>query len=92
MPWSCSLTHVVSETGDHEVLKLAFKPNRSVAVFSCPPCILSKGANSKPAIRRAKMGQRRGQGSTAEENADDGRASMPNTAGTSTEILLRGMS
>ena len=87
-----ALTHVVSETGDHEVLKLAFKPNRSVAVFSCPPCILSKGANSKPAIRRAKMGQRRGQGSTAEENADDGRASMPNTAGTSTEILLRGMS
>ena len=26
----------------------------------------------------------------AEENADDGRASMPNTAGTSTELLLRG--
>ncbi|CAE7541503.1 unnamed protein product [Symbiodinium sp. CCMP2592] len=86
-----ALTGVASETGDFEVLKLAFKPNRSVAVFSCPPSILSKGANSKPAIRRAKMGQRRGQGSTAEENADEGRASMPNTAGTSTEILLRGM-
>ena len=72
-----ALTGLASESGDFEVLKLAFKPNRSVAVFSCPPCILSKGANSKPAIRRAKMGQRRGQGSTAEENADDGRASMP---------------
>ena len=87
-----ALTGVASESGEHEVLKLAFKPNRSVAVFSCPPCILSKGANSKPAIRRAKMGQRRGQGSTATEDADDGRASMPNTAGTSTEILLRGSS
>ena len=85
-----ALTSVASESGEHEVLKLAFKPNWSVAVFSCPPGILSKGANSKPAIRRAKMGQRRGQGSTADENADDGRASMPNTAGTSTEILLRG--
>ena len=85
-----ALTGVASESGEHEVLKLAFKPNRSVAVFSCPPCILSKGANSKPAIRRAKMGQRRGQGLTAAENADEGRASMPNTAGTSTEILLRG--
>ena len=85
-----ALTGLASESGDFEVLKLAFKPNRSVAVFSCPPCILSKGANSKPAIRRAKMGQRRGQGSMAEENADDGRASMPNTAGTSTELLLRG--
>ena len=80
-----ALTGVASERGEHEVLKLAFKPNRSVAVFSCPPCILSKGANSKPAIRRAKMGQRRGQGSTAAEDADDGRASMPNTAGTSTQ-------
>jgi len=87
-----ALTGLASESGDFEVLKLAFKPNRSVAVFSCPPCILSKGANTKPAIRRAKMGQRRGQGSMAEENSDDGRASMPNTAGTSTELLLRGMS
>ncbi|CAE7693654.1 unnamed protein product [Symbiodinium microadriaticum] len=85
-----ALTGVASETGDHEVLKVAFKPNQSVAVFSCPPCILSKGANSKPAIRRARMGQRRGQRSTAAGDADEGRASMPNTAGASTEILLRG--
>ena len=86
-----ALTDVTSETGDCEVLKIAFKPNRPVAVFSCPPCILSKGANSKPTTRRAKMGRRRGQASTEEENADDGRASMPNTAGTSTEMLLRGI-
>ncbi|CAE7895168.1 unnamed protein product [Symbiodinium microadriaticum] len=86
-----ALTDVTTETGDCEVLKIAFKPNRPVAVFSCPPCILSKGANSKPTTRRAKMGRRRGQASTEEETADDGRASMPNTAGTSTEMLLRGI-
>ena len=86
-----ALTDVTTETGDCEVLKIAFNPNRPVAVFSCPPCILSKGANSKPTTRRAKMGRRRGQASTEEETADDGRASMPNTAGTSTEMLLRGI-
>ena len=83
------LTNVVSESGDCEVLKLAFKPNLSVAVFSSPPCILSKGANSKPDPRRGKKCRSRGQRARVEESADDGRASMPNTAGTSTEILLR---
>ncbi|CAE7541378.1 unnamed protein product [Symbiodinium sp. CCMP2592] len=48
------LTNVEVESGDCEVLKLAFKPNLPVAVFSCPPCILSKGANRKPATRRGK--------------------------------------
>ena len=83
------LTSVEPESGDCEVLKLAFKPNLPVAVFSCPPCILSKGANSKPDPRRGKKCRRRGQRAKGEESADDGRASMPNTAGTSTEILLR---
>ena len=85
-----ALTSVEPESGDCEVLKLAFKPNLPVAVFSCPPCILSKGANSKPDPRRGKKCRRRGQRAKGEESADDGRASMPNTAGTSTEILLRG--
>ncbi|CAE7190860.1 unnamed protein product, partial [Symbiodinium sp. CCMP2456] len=84
------LTNVVSESGDCQVLKLAFKPNLSVAVFSSPPCILSKGANSKPDPRRGKKCRSRGQRAKVEESADDGRASMPKTAGTSTEILLRG--
>ena len=85
-----ALTSVESESGDCEVLKLAFKPNLSVAVFSSPPCILSKGANSKPDPRRGKKCRSRGQRAKGEETADDGRASVPNTAGTSTEILLRG--
>ena len=85
-----AVTSVESKSGDCEVLKLAFKPNLSVAVFSCPPCILSKGANSKPDPRRGKKCRSRGQQAKVEESADDGRASVPNTAGTSTEILLRG--
>eukprot|EP00439_Symbiodinium_sp_Y106_P052953 s630_g7.t1 len=90
-----ALTNVIiseSETADddYEVLKLTFKPNLSVAVFSHPPCILSKGAAMKPSIRRGKMWKRlRGGQGKGEETLDDGRASMPNTAGTSTEMLLR---
>ncbi|CAE7228975.1 unnamed protein product [Symbiodinium sp. CCMP2456] len=61
-----ALTSVESECGDFEVLKLTFKPNLSVKVFSCPPCILSRGASMKPS-RRGKMCERlRGRPSTTE--------------------------
>ena len=79
-----ALTSVDVQPVECDVLKLAFRPNMAVAVFSCPPCILSKGSKTKPKTRRGKMCQRRVQGSPEEELGEesaDGGASMPNTAG-----------
>ena len=78
-----ALTSVDVQPVECDVLKLAFRPNMAVAVFSCPPCILSKGSLTKPKIRRRKMCRRRGQGSPEDlgEESADGGASMPNTAG-----------
>lgn len=61
-----------------DVLKVVFEPDLPVAVFSCPPRILSKGQRIKPKVRRARMCYR-GQAST--DRTGDGGVSVPMTAG-----------
>ena len=72
-----ALTSVESKHLDCEVLKLVFEPDLPIAVFSCPPCIVSK-CQRKPSIRRGGMSQR-GQG--VPDTTGDGRVSIPITAG-----------
>ena len=52
-----ALTSVESWSADCEVLKIVFEPDLPVAVFSCPPCILSKGDKKLPK-RRGRVSQR----------------------------------
>ena len=52
---AAALTSVTTFPVDCEVLKLVFQPDLPVAVFACPPCILSKGHKKKPVTRRAGM-------------------------------------
>ncbi|CAE7206797.1 unnamed protein product [Symbiodinium natans] len=76
-----TLTSVAIRSLECEVLKITFEPHLPVAVFSCPPCILSLGHKPKPPIRRGwekKRGQGQGQG--VDESMDGG-ASIPMTAG-----------
>ena len=76
-----ALTSVAVRSLECEVLKVAFNPDLPVAVFSCPPCILSLGHKRKPPARRGwekKRGQGQGQG--VDESMDGG-ASIPMTAG-----------
>ena len=53
-----ALTSVEPKSVECEVLKIVFEPDLPVAVFSCPPCILSKGHKKKPPTRRGGMCQR----------------------------------
>ena len=69
-----ALTSVHAEPHECEVLKVVFEPDLPVAVFSCPPCILSKGQAKKPPRRGGMC--RRGQ---VDQTADGG-ASIPDTA------------
>ena len=69
-----ALTGIHTEPSACEVLKVVFEPDLPVAVFSLPPCILSKGQSKKP-TRRSGM-CRRGQ---VDQTADGG-ASIPDTA------------
>ena len=62
-----------------EVLKVAFEPDLPVAVFSCPPCILSLGHKRKTKIRRGWGRQKRIQG--MEDESMNGAASVLMTAG-----------
>ena len=71
------LTSVESRALDCDVLKISFEPDQPIAVFSCPPCILSK-CHKKPSFRRGGM-SRRSQG--VPDQTEDGRASIPITAG-----------
>ena len=71
-----ALTSVESWSVDCEVLKIAFEPDLPVAVFSCPPCILSKGHKKLPK-RRGRMCQR-GKGAP---NTTSDAASVPVTLG-----------
>ena len=70
-----ALTGIHTEPSECEVLKVVFEPDLPVAVFSCPPCILSKGQTKKPP-RRGGMCRR---GQAADQTADGG-ASIPDTA------------
>ena len=73
-----ALTTVKLLLTDCEVLKIVFEPDLPVAVFSRPPCILSKGHKKKPPIRRRGFCPRTK--GTMDETAD-GRVSIPITAG-----------
>ena len=73
-----ALTGVNIFSVDCEVLKLVFEPDLPVAVFSCPPCILSKGHKKKPPTRRAGMSTKVTR--TLDQAPDDG-VSIPITAG-----------
>lgn len=65
-----------------QVLKITFKPDKPVAVFTPPPKILSKGhASSKMPIRRGGM-NRRGQPG----GSGDAHGSIPDTAGTDAQL------
>ena len=72
-----ALTNVERKAVDCEVLKIVFEPDLPVAVFSCPPCILSKGYKKKPPVRRGGMCQR-GKGMHSQTK---GGTSIPVTAG-----------
>ena len=71
-----ALTSVEPQAMECKVLKIVFKPDLPVAVFSSPSCILSKGHKKKPQVRRSGMGGR-GKGSA---DPMDGGASIPDTA------------
>ena len=73
---AAALTSVSTFPVDCEVLKLVFELDLPVAVFCCPPCILSKGHKKKPVTRRAGMCPKRKE--TADQTADDG-VSIPIT-------------
>ena len=77
-----ALTSVAIRTLECEVLKVAFNPDLPVAVFSCPPCILSLGHKRKPPARRGWEKKRgHGQGQRVPDESMDGGASIPMTAG-----------
>ena len=71
-----ALTRVEPQAMECKVLKIVFKPDLPVAVFSSPSCILSKGHKKKSQVRRSGMGGR-GKDSA---NPMDGGASIPDTA------------
>ena len=73
------LTRKVPWSAEFEVLKIIFQPDLPVAVFSCPPCILSKG-HKKKTTRRGGMRHAKGSGATEDQTAD-GHCSIPNTRG-----------
>ena len=50
-----ALTSVDICSGSCEVLDIVFQPDLPVAVFRCPPCILSKSQKGKPASRRGRL-------------------------------------
>ena len=80
------LASVDRRPADCEVLKIVFEPDLPVAVFSSPPCILSKGHKRKPSTRRGKdknRGRSQGSQGAADEPDEtmDGGASIPITAG-----------
>ena len=50
---AAELTGVNLQATECEVLKIVFKPDLPVAVFSSPPCIQSKGHKKTPSTRRA---------------------------------------
>ncbi|OLP90996.1 hypothetical protein AK812_SmicGene27352 [Symbiodinium microadriaticum] len=70
-----ALTSAETQPAECKVLKIVFKPDLPVAVFSSPSCILSKGHRKKLQVRRAGGGR-------GKEAADpmDGGASIPDTA------------
>ncbi|CAE7541410.1 unnamed protein product [Symbiodinium sp. CCMP2592] len=72
-----ALTSAETRPMECKVLKIVFKPDLPVAVFSSPTCILSKGHKKKPTTaRRGGMCQR---GKEAVDPIDEG-ASIPDTA------------
>ena len=71
-----ALTSVEPQAMECKVLKIVFKPDLPVAVFSSPSCILSKGHKKKSQVRRSGMGGRR----TGAADPMDGGASIPDTA------------
>ena len=73
-----ALTSVNKFSLDCDVLKIVFEPDLPVAVFSCPPCILSKGHKKKVPPRRGGMCHRFQE--TVDHSADGG-VSIPRTAG-----------
>ena len=77
------LASVDRRPADCEVLKIVFEPDLPVAVFSSPPCILSKGHKLKPSTRRGKDKNRGRSRGTADQpdGTMDGGASIPMTAG-----------
>ena len=79
-----ALTGVEIQAIEGEVLKIVFEPDLPVAVFSCPPCILSKGYR-KPPTRRSFTRKKANKATNQSGVEDDGRASIPNTAGAYTD-------
>ncbi|CAE6939425.1 gss, partial [Symbiodinium sp. CCMP2456] len=71
-----ALTSAETQPAECKVLKIVFKPDLPVAVFSSPSCILSKGHKKKSQVRRSGMG---GRGKEAADPTDGG-ASIPDTA------------
>ncbi|CAE7326845.1 unnamed protein product [Symbiodinium sp. CCMP2592] len=72
---------------EREVLKVVFQPDLPVAVFSCPPCILSKG-HKKQQTRRGGMRHVKSRGAgagAANDQAEDGQNSIPQTQGAYTD-------
>ena len=71
-----ALTSAETQPSECKVLKIVFKPDLPVAVFSSPSCILSKGHKKKSQVRRSGMGMR------GKDSIDpmDGSASIPDTA------------
>ncbi|CAE7541682.1 gss [Symbiodinium sp. CCMP2592] len=71
-----ALTRAEAQAMECKVLKIVFKPDLPVAVFSSPSCILSKGHKKKSQVRRSGMG---GRGKDSIDPMDGG-ASIPDTA------------
>ncbi|CAE7304185.1 unnamed protein product [Symbiodinium necroappetens] len=79
------LTGMEAWSGEQEVLKVVFQPDLPIAVFSCPPCILSKG-QKKQQTRRGGMRHMNSQRAGAEhDQAEDGQNSIPKTQGAYTD-------
>ncbi|CAE7902362.1 unnamed protein product [Symbiodinium sp. KB8] len=79
------LTGIEAWSGEQEVLKVVFQPDLPIAVFSCPPCILSKG-QKKQQTRRGGMRHMKSQRAGAEhDQAEDGQNSIPKTQGAYTD-------
>ncbi|CAE7461126.1 unnamed protein product [Symbiodinium sp. CCMP2456] len=74
-------------SAEQEVLKVVFQPDLPIAVFSCPPCILSKG-QKKQQTRRGGMRHMKCRRAGAEhDQAKTGRTAFPrHRALTRTEI------
>ena len=79
------LTGMDPWSAEREVLKVVFQPDLPIAVFSCPPCILSKGHKKKQTRRGGMRHVKSKRAGAAQDQAEDGQNSIPNTKGAYTD-------